>query len=60
MARKINFCSADGDGDDHIIATRNATGSTLDSVKNGLKKTYESSKDGFQQVRQWVSDKLAS
>ena len=38
---------------------RNATESTWDSVKGGFKKAYESSKDGFQQARQWVSDKIA-
>ena len=43
----------------HLDEVRNATESTWDSVKNSFKKTYESSKDGFQQARQWVSDKLA-
>jgi chromosome segregation ATPase len=38
---------------------RNATESTWDSVKNGFKKAYEASKAGFQQARQWVSDKIA-
>jgi hypothetical protein len=38
---------------------RNATDSTWESVKIGFKKAYESSKDGFQQARQWVSDKIA-
>jgi chromosome segregation ATPase len=38
---------------------RNATESTWDSVKNSFKKAYESSKDGFNQARQWVSDKIA-
>ena len=38
---------------------RNATESTWDSVKGGFKKAYEASKDGFQQARQWVSDKIA-
>ena len=38
---------------------KNATESTWDSVKSGFKKAYESSKDGFQQARQWVSDKVA-
>jgi cytochrome c556 len=38
---------------------KNATESTWDSVKNGFKKGYESSKDGFNQARQWVSDKIA-
>ena len=38
---------------------KNATESSWDSVKNGFKKAYESSKDGFNQARQWVSDKIA-
>jgi hypothetical protein len=38
---------------------RNATESTWDSVKGGFKKAYEASKDGFNQARQWVSDKIA-
>jgi hypothetical protein len=37
----------------------NATESTWDTVKNGFKKAYESTKDGIQQARQWVSDKIA-
>jgi cytochrome c556 len=38
---------------------RNATESSWDSVKSGFKTAYESSKDGFQQARQWASDKVA-
>ena len=38
---------------------KNSTESTWDSVQSGFKKAYESSKDGFQQARQWVSDKIA-
>jgi cytochrome c556 len=38
---------------------RNATESTWDSVKSGFKKAYEASKEGFQEARQWVSDKIA-
>jgi len=38
---------------------KNATDSTWESVRNGFKKAYDSSKDGFQQARQWVSDKVA-
>ena len=38
---------------------RNATESTWDSVKGGFKKAFEASKEGFQQARQWVSDKIA-
>lgn len=38
---------------------KNATESTWDSVKSGFNKAYESSKDGFIQARQWVSDKVA-
>ena len=38
---------------------KNATESTWDSVKSGFKKAYEATKDGFNQARQWVSDKIA-
>ena len=38
---------------------RNATESTWDSVKSGFSKAYEATKDGFNQARQWVSDKIA-
>jgi chromosome segregation ATPase len=38
---------------------RNANESTWDSVKGGFKKAYQATKDGFQQSRQWVSDKIA-
>ena len=38
---------------------RNATESTWDSVKDGFKKAFASTKDGIQQARQWVSDKIA-
>jgi uncharacterized coiled-coil DUF342 family protein len=38
---------------------KNATESTWDSVKNDFYKAYEATKDGFNQARQWVSDKIA-
>ena len=38
---------------------RNATESTWDSVRAGSKKTYNELKDGFQQARLWVSEKIA-
>ena len=38
---------------------RNATESTWDSVKIGFKKGCEATKDGFNQARQWVSEKIA-
>ena len=38
---------------------RNATESTWDSVKAGFSKGYEATKAGFNQARQWVSDKIA-
>jgi hypothetical protein len=38
---------------------RNATESTWDSVKAGFQKAYDATKDGFNQARQWVSDKIA-
>jgi ABC-type transporter Mla subunit MlaD len=37
---------------------RNATESTWDSVKATSQKAFDSLKDGFQQSRQWVSDKI--
>jgi site-specific DNA-adenine methylase len=38
---------------------KNATESTWDSVKAGSRKAYNELKDGFNQARQWVSDKVA-
>jgi cytochrome c556 len=38
---------------------RSATESTWDDVKTGFKKGYSEFKEGFQQARQWVSDKIA-
>jgi hypothetical protein len=38
---------------------KDATESTWDSVRDGIKKAYASSKDGFNQARQWVSEKIA-
>jgi gas vesicle protein len=38
---------------------KNATESTWEDVKAGFKKGYSELKDGFQQARQWVSDKIA-
>jgi hypothetical protein len=38
---------------------RNANESTWDSVKATSQKAFASVKDGFQQSRQWVSDKIA-
>ena len=38
---------------------KNATESTWDSVKAGTKKAYNELKDGFNQARQWVSEKIA-
>lgn len=37
----------------------NATESTWDSVKATSRKAYSDLKDGFNQSRQWVSDKIA-
>ena len=37
---------------------KNATESTWDSVKSGFQKAYDATKDGFNQARQWVSDKI--
>jgi chromosome segregation ATPase len=38
---------------------KNATESTWDSIKAGFTKAYDATKDGFNQARQWVSDKIA-
>ena len=38
---------------------KSATESTWDSVKAGFTKAYDATKDGFNQARQWVSDKIA-
>lgn len=38
---------------------KSATESTWGDVKAGFKKGYSELKDGFQQSRQWVSDKIA-
>lgn len=38
---------------------KNASESTWDDVKAGTKKAYGELADGFQQARQWVSDKIA-
>ena len=38
---------------------KNASESTWESVKAGSKKAYAALADGFQQARQWVSDKIA-
>ena len=38
---------------------KSATESTWDDVKAGFKKGYSELKDGFQQARQWVSEKVA-
>ncbi len=38
---------------------KNATESTWDSVKAGSRKAYGELKEGFQQARQWLSEKIA-
>ena len=38
---------------------KSATESTWDDVKAGFKKGYSELKDGFQQARQWASEKIA-
>jgi len=42
-----------------LAEAQNATESTWDSVKGGFQKGYEATKDGVNQARQWVSDKIA-
>jgi len=39
---------------------RDAPESTWDSVKAASQKALDSLKDGFEQSRQWLSDKIAS
>jgi cytochrome c556 len=39
---------------------KSATESTWDDVKAGSRKAYDELKDGFQQARKWVGDKIAS
>jgi len=42
-----------------LAGAQNATESTWDSVKAGTKTAYESVEKGFNDARQWVSDKIA-
>ena len=42
-----------------LADAQNATESTWDSVKAGTQKAYESVEKGFNDARQWVSDKIA-
>lgn len=42
-----------------LAGARNATESTWDSFKSSIKKAYQATKDGFNQSRQWVSEKIA-
>jgi chromosome segregation ATPase len=42
-----------------LDGAKNATESTWSDVKAGFKKGYSELKDGFNQARQWVSDKIA-
>ena len=42
-----------------LEGTKSATESTWGDAKAGFEKGYSELKDGFQQARQWVSDKIA-
>ncbi len=42
-----------------LIEAKDATESTWDHVKSGSSKAYDDLKDGFQNARQWVSEKIA-
>ena len=42
-----------------LDAAKNATESTWGDIKAGFQKGYSELKDGFNQARQWVSDKIA-
>jgi predicted nucleic acid-binding Zn-ribbon protein len=43
----------------HLGDARNATESTWDNVKAGFEQGYSELKDGFNQARQWVGEKIA-
>jgi hypothetical protein len=45
--------------DHHTGEARNATEATWDNLKSGCKQAYEATKDGSNQARQRVSDKIA-
>jgi chromosome segregation ATPase len=42
-----------------LAEARSATESTWDSVKAGFKQGYSELENGFNEARQWVSDKIA-
>jgi len=42
-----------------LDVAENATESTWDVVKSDLGKSYEATRQGFQQSRQWLADKIA-
>jgi predicted nucleic acid-binding Zn-ribbon protein len=42
-----------------LDTAKDATESTWDSFKGGFQTAYEATKSGFQQSRQWLSDKIA-
>jgi len=42
----------------HLDGVKNSTEATWESVKAGAKQAYGELKDGFNQARQWVSDKI--
>ena len=42
-----------------LVDATNATETTWDSVKAACEKGYEATKDGFNQARQWLSEKIA-
>lgn len=43
----------------HLDDARNATESTWDNVKAGFEQGYTEVKDGFNQARHWISDRIA-
>ncbi len=42
-----------------LVEVKNATESTWDGVKASSRKAYGDFKDGINQARQWISDKIA-
>ena len=42
-----------------LAQAQNASESSWDSAKSDFKRSYDASKSGFQQARQWLSEKIA-
>ena len=44
---------------EQLEQAQNASESSWDSAKSDFKRSYDASKSGFQQARQWLSEKIA-